>query len=243
MKTIKAKGEWLNLAAKFIAIPHTPVKGQNNDSHLPHAALQSASKLVFSARNVLLLFVFFIALVTSGCLSTKAYVDPQFRRAAFADVKPSDNPKPVVVEASFQVNGKDKPSVNKFVLSRVMKVLRAAKVFAEGNTTQQAKASHLKIVVNNFGDLGAAAGKGVGTGLTFGLAGSEVVDNYEMTVVYTPVAGSPITKTYKHALHTTIGVHSAPPNLEPVPRELAFDQVMQDMLLNFLSDLQKEGAL
>lgn len=242
MKTIKAEGEWLNLAAKFIAIPHTPVKGQNSDSHLLHAVLQSASKLVFSARNVLLLFVFSIALVTSGCLSTKAYVDPQFRRATFTDVKPSDNPKPVLVEASFQVNGKDRPSVNQLVFSRAMKVLRAAKVFADGNTNRQAIA-HLKIVVNNIGDLGGAAGKGVGTGLTLGLAGSEVVDNYEMTVVYTPAAGSPITKIYKHALHTTIGVHSAPPNLEPVPRELAFDQVMQDMLLNFLSDLQKEGAL
>jgi hypothetical protein len=243
MKTIKAKNAQLNLAARIVAILVARMKDQNNDACLIRAALQSVSQSVFFARNVMFLFVFLVALLTSGCFSPKAYLDPQFRRATLIDVKPSDSPKPVVVEASFQVNGKNKPGVDKYVLSRVMKVLRTAKVFAEDNTNQQVKASHLKIIVNNIGDLGAAAGKGVATGLTFGLAGSEVVDNYEMTAVYTPAGGIPITKIYKHAIHSTIGAHSAPPGMEPVPRELAFDQVMEDMLLNFLNDLQKEGAL
>ncbi len=70
-----------------------------------------------------------------------------------------------------------------------------------------------------------------------------MVDNYEMTAVYTPADGTPITKKYKHALHSTIGAHSAPAGMEPVPRELAFDQIMEDMLLNLLCDLQHEGAL
>jgi len=232
-----------NLALDVVCLPDkvTSMKEQNNDSCLIRAALQSASRSVFSTRNVT--FLFLIGLFTTGCISPKSYVDPQFRRATFADVKPSDTPKPVIVEVSFQVNGKNKPSVDEYVRIRVMKVLQASKVFAAGNMNLQTNISHLKIVVNNIADLGEARAKGFATGFTFGAAGSDVVDNYEMTAVYTPADGSPITKTYKHALHTTFGAHSAPPGLEPVPRELAFDQIMEDMLLNFLSDLQKQGVI
>jgi len=193
-------------------------------------------------RQIYLLSVILMGLVTTGCFSPKAYVDPQFRRAKFEDIKPSDNSKPVVVKVSYQVNGKAKPRVDDYVRIRVMKVLREAKVRAEYKN-QQTAGPHLAIVVNNLADVGDAGTKGAATGLTFGLAGCEVVDNYEMTAVYTPADGPPITKKYKHALHSTIGAHSAPVGMEPVPRELAFDQIMEDMLLNLLCDLQHEGAL
>ena len=69
------------------------------------------------------------------------------------------------------------------------------------------------------------SGKGLGSGLTLGLAGSEVVDGYEMTAIYTPAEGYPVTKTYNHAIHTTIGLHSAPKGMEPLLLADAFDQV------------------
>jgi hypothetical protein len=199
--------------------------------------------LFASTRNLIFLFVCLIALATSGCLSTKSYLDPQFRRATLVDVKPSDNPVSVLVEASFQVNGENEPAVDKLVLNAVIKVMRATKVFSSIALNKQPNTPNLKIVVNDIGDMGAAGAKGFGTRLTYGLVGSEVVDNYEMTATYTPAGGSPITKIYKHALHSTFGVHTAPPGMEQVPRELAFDQIMEDMLLNLFCDLQKEGAL
>ena len=65
-----------------------------------------------------------------------------------------------------------------------------------------------------------------------------------MTAVYTPASGDAISRTYEHSLYsTTIGNHSPPEGMEPVPNELSFDQIMEDMLLNFLSDLQKAGVL
>jgi hypothetical protein len=196
-----------------------------------------------SSRHVTSLLLFLVALVAAGCMSPRAYLDPQYRRAQLTDITSTDNPKPVILDVAFQVNGKDKPSVDAFVRGKVLKVLRSTKVFAECTTGPQASISHLKILVNNLGDIGAAAGKGVALGLTGGLAGAEVADNYEMTVVYTQTDGNSITKTYKHAMHTVFGAHSAPAGMEQVPRELAFGQIMEDMLLNFLSDLQKEAKL
>jgi hypothetical protein len=61
----------------------------------------------------------------------------------------------------------------------------------------------------------AAVGKGFGTGLTFGLAGSHVTDGYEMTVRLTQ--GTTVTeRAYSHAILSTIGNASGPHGLTPV---------------------------
>jgi hypothetical protein len=184
-----------------------------------------------------------LAVICTGCTASKAYIDPKFRDADYLSIKASDSPRPVLVTATFQTNGKPNKQLHTLVRKKVTKVLAATRVFTEPANAQTNQAGRLEITVNNVANIGGAVGKGVGTGLTLGLAGSEVVDGYEMTAIYTPTGGSPVTKTYKHAIHTTIGVHSAPEGMEPVPSADAFDQVVEDMLLNFLRDLQKDGNL
>jgi hypothetical protein len=100
----------------------------------------------------------------------------------------------------------------------------------------------LSFVLNNVADTGAAAGKGFGTGLTFGLAGSHVTDGYEMTVRLTQ--GTTITeRAYSHAILSTIGNASGPPGLTPVSLGAAFNQVVDDLVLNAIKDLQAAGML
>jgi hypothetical protein len=193
---------------------------------------------------VLLGLMLAMAVLCSGCLSVKFYVDPQFRDATYKSVKYADNPKPVRITTEFQTNGSRGGEQQQTMLhSKVMRVLTVTRVFAEPDAASPAQAGQLQFTVNNVGDIGAAIGKGIGTGLTFGLAGSHVVDGYVMTVTYTPPGMQPISRQYKHAIHSTIGVHSAPEGMQPVPIGDAFDQVIEDMLLNFLRDLQKEGSV
>jgi hypothetical protein len=186
----------------------------------------------------------FVGSICTGCINAKTYVDPQFRKATYQDIKRSDQLLPVTIAVEFQVNGKPGSKQQNVIVSRkVLRVLAATKVFVEANSTNTMHAGNLKITVNDFGDMGAAVGKGFATGLTLGLAGSEVVDNYEMTIVYRPANGESISKQYRHAIHTTIGAHSAPAGMEAVPPTDAFDQVVEEMLLNFIQGLQKEGKL
>ena len=178
----------------------------------------------------------------TGCVAMKSYVDPQYRSATYMNLAPAKEPKPVVVDVSFQMNGKEDKRLRQLARSRVTKVLRGSRLFYEPDT-QNIQAGKLNIVINNVGNIGAAVGKGIATGLTLGLVGSEVVDGYEMRAVYTPAEGSPLTKNYKHAIHSIVGLHSAPAGMEPVAIQVAFEQVVEDMLLNFLRDLQRENAL
>lgn len=82
-----------------------------------------------------------------------------------------------------------------------------------------------------------------GTGLTFGLIGSTVTDAYEMSVSIT-ANGKTVNRTaVKHALHTAIGNTSVPAGLEIVPPGVAFERVLEQMLLRVLQDVQNSGEL
>jgi hypothetical protein len=191
------------------------------------------------------LHVAFLCLLTlvPGCFSPKTYLDPQFRKVSYLGLTQAENLRAVVVDVQFQFNGQEKQQMVRSLHARVTTVLRHSKLFYETND-HSAPTARMKTVINNFGSVGSAIGKGLGTGLSLGLIGSEVVDGYEMAAAYTPPEeGISLVKNYKHALHTTLGLQKAPAGLQPVNFAVAFDQILEDMLLNFLSDLQKEKVL
>jgi hypothetical protein len=68
-------------------------------------------------------------------------------------------------------------------------------------TAGSADSGLLRVVIDDQADMGDAAAKGFGTGLTFGLAGSLVTDVYVCTASYT-VGGKTVETTVQHALHS-----------------------------------------
>jgi hypothetical protein len=98
-------------------------------------------------------------------------------------------------------------------------------------------------VANNIADLAAARAKGFGTGLTFGAAGSTVTDDYEFQFTYRGADGKEHRHSYQDAIYTTIGNASPPVAANPTTPTLAFEKVIEDVTLNFVKDLQSEGAL
>jgi hypothetical protein len=177
----------------------------------------------------------------SGCISTKSYVDPQYRHASYGDLARPAPPYTLRVNVEFQRNGVARPAADAQVRADIERSLRASGVAVpyDGKTPAEGE---LSFVLNNVANVGAAAGKGFGTGLTFGLAGSHVTDGYQMTVRLTQ--GTTITeRVYSHAIHSTVGNASGPPGLTPVSLGAAFNQVIDDLVLNALKDLQAAGLL
>jgi hypothetical protein len=119
--------------------------------------------------------------------------------------------------------------------------LRASGVVVpyEGKGTADGEIS---FVVNNVANVGDAAAKGFGTGLTFGLVGSHVTDGYEMTVRLTQGDAVDVRK-YQHAIYTTVGNASGPPGVPAVSFATAFNQVIDDLVLNYIRDMQVAGRL
>lgn len=183
-----------------------------------------------------------ILLLGLGCLSPKSYVDPVLPKVGAASINRTD-PKVIILEAQFLRAGKRLPKADAEVREKVRTQLLASGAVKEVLASPDPSKLLLKIDMDNVGDTGSAVAKGIGTGLTFGLAGSMVTDGYVFTATIQRPNSPEIRKTYKHAIHTTIGNHKGPDGLEPMSLGLAFDKVVEGLVFNLVKDLQAEGLL
>jgi hypothetical protein len=148
----------------------------------------------------------------------------------------------VKVTTDWTFNGKAAgQATRKFFDARVKLILAQTKVFAETNSASDGRLGQLEVTVND--DVGAMVGKALALVFSFGLIGVDAVQNYDMTVTYTPVDGKPIVRKYKHAIHQIAGAKSAPEGMDRVLEENAGARIVDDMFYNFLRDIQKDGTL
>jgi hypothetical protein len=183
-----------------------------------------------------------VALSLSGCLSLKSYVDPKLPVVTKADLVPAATPHPVQVQFEFLTNGKPNPRATTQVRPHVLSVATQSGMFSSvGDAPVGADGGTLKVTIENVADKGDAVGKGIGTGLTFGLAGSLVTDGYICTVTYTR-DGKTVETKVQHAIHSTVGNKKGPEGLVPMKLAQASDQVMQQMMWNALNDLSRQQA-
>jgi hypothetical protein len=185
----------------------------------------------------------FVVSLTIGC-SIKSYVDPLLPKVGYADLLARRNPQPVALTVEFHRNGQPATLGVSTAKEAVRTVVEKSKLFTSVNDKPTGDVDRLEIVLDNVGDLGDAAGKGALTGVTFGAVGSKVTDGYLFTATFRRVGKDPVTKVYRHAIHSTVGNAEGPPGL--VPEEsirAAFDKVVEGLVLNLLLDLQKEEQL
>lgn len=183
------------------------------------------------------------SLLVSGCLAQKHYVDPALPQVAIADLKQPEVKHPVQAFIEFQTNGTTNAKATEKVAPMIVDTLKKANLFTDVVVAPATADRKLFITINNVGDLHSAISKGVGTGLTFGLAGNMVTDGYVMKTAYDVPGIAEVTHSYQHALYTTIGNASGPPGLTAVPAEQAVRAVMDGMTLNLLNDMSKAGEL
>lgn len=186
-----------------------------------------------------LLSVSMLLVFAGGCLATRCYVDPQYRKATQSDIKAVGAKHNVNVDVEFQRNGERFPRADGELRMQVEKALRATGVVDIVTAPSDTK---IRVVANNIADMDEAFSKGFGTGLTFGAAGSVVTDFYEIKVEFAS-GGAKQSFAYKHAIHTTVGNKPAPIPVEPTKVGEAFGVVIEDVILNFVRDVQVGGGL
>jgi hypothetical protein len=175
-----------------------------------------------------------------GCISPRSFVDPSVPKVSYEDLTKRTEPLRLKLFVEFQRNGQPHPRADSTLRDNTERVLRGTGLIIP--SSDQA-VGDIRVVVNDIGDMGSAFAKGFGTGLTFGLIGSTVMDAYEMTVTIT-ANGKTVSRTaIKHALYTAVGNTTLPPGVEAVPANVAFGRVVEQMLLRALQDMQKAGEL
>jgi len=191
-----------------------------------------------------LLVLMVLMMVTGGCFSVKAYVDPQLPKVSYADLLARRDPRPVALMVEFHRNGKPATLGVSTAKEEVRAAVEKSKLFSSLLDKPSDDVDRLEIVLDNVGDTGDAAGKGALTGLTFGAKGSQVTDGYIFTATFRAVGKQAVTKVYRHAIHSTIGNAEGPPGLMAEESlRAAFNKVVEGLVLNLLLELQKEEQI
>lgn len=175
-----------------------------------------------------------------GCVSPRSFLDPGVPAVSYADLGKRAEPLKLKLTVEFQRNGEPFPRADPILRDGAQRVLRATGLIVP---TDGEAAGSIRIVMNNIGDLDEAQAKGTKTGLTLGLAGSTVKDAYEMKVSIAADGRTAANTVIKHAMYTSVGNETLPPGVETVPPNVAFDRVLEQMLLRALRDMLKAGAL
>jgi hypothetical protein len=184
------------------------------------------------------------SVVIAGAARAAIYVDQ-----SLPDLKPEElaavaNPGPVQLLFQFKTKGAANARATKAVKPKVIEAVKASGLFTEVSDAPQPNGAILSISIDDTGDTAAAARSGFVTGLTFGLKGSAVADNYEAVADYVPSPGAAkLTKVAHHRLITTIGLTDAPPNMDKAANtnEAVFTMVRQ-VVSHDLNDLAKDPA-
>lgn len=195
----------------------------------------NTSNVQLLLRRLLLLV---LVSLLGACASPRSFVDPSFPKVGYDEIPKPSQARKLSLSVQFQRNGERFENPEQLLRDSTERVLRATGLVAP--VTQGAEGS-IHVVVNNIADIGGAVGKGIGTGLTFGLAGSTVTDAYEMQISIV-AGGKTFTRTaVKHALHTAVGRTSIPEGVETMPPNAAFERVLEQMLLRVLKEYRSSA--
>lgn len=173
--------------------------------------------------------------MAGGCVAHGFYVRSGHSRTGLRDLPPSDRLTPVRIEADYRMNGVPYPAGDAGMGEEIARVLRISHVLWPSNT---AKAT-LTVVLDDVKDPRKERYGGYLTGMTQGLSGFHIDDQYVFIIVYKDASGLTRSGHYEHAIETAEG------NLKPDSQwrafqspDEAFSVVVKQAMLDFLWDLQ-----
>ncbi|TDM08680.1 MAG: hypothetical protein C4K60_04540 [Ideonella sp. MAG2] len=176
----------------------------------------------------------------TGCASM--YVDGTTKEVPAAQYKVPDAAKPVQFVFEFQTKGVANDRATAFLKDRVLDQVKSSRLFSSVSDKPVEGGALLSVTLNNVPLSDDAFTKGFVTGLTFGLAGSQVSDGYICTAKYSATpGGAAISKQARHAIHTTVGSAATPANATKAANaEEAVTLMTRQILSNVLNDLSKD---
>lgn len=135
-------------------------------------------------------------------------------------------PRAVQLLFEFQTDGVTNAKATKEVGPILTEELKATGIIATISETPIEGGDTLSIVINNITEKGAAS-KGFKAGLTFGLAGVLVADNYDAQFSYRRGTNpAPITRTVQHRIYFKFGSKKDPENAVVVKNAKAAVRLM-----------------
>ena len=181
------------------------------------------------------------ALALTGCATH--YVDGATKDVEVAEFKKPAAPAPVQMLFEFETKGVANARATEYLKKQVTDQVGTSGLFTAVSDTPAPNGALLGVTINNVPLQDDAFSKGFTTGLTFGLAGSQVSDGYICTMKYSAPGKEPVVKTVRHAIHTTVGNAKTPGNAKEAKDIIdALNIMVRQIVANGLNDLSHDPA-
>ncbi|MFT7722416.1 MAG: hypothetical protein QM788_06255 [Roseateles sp.] len=197
---------------------------------LKHRAQRAALGMLLAATTLL-----------GGCASI--YLDGTTKEVPTEQFKKPASPAPVQVLFDFQTKGVANAHATEFLREKVIAQVKSSGLFSDVGAAVVPSGAVLSITLNNVPLTDNAFSKGFVTGLTFGLAGSQVSDGYVCTASYRATGdATPVVAQARHAIHTTMGAAATPGNaVKMASLDEAAIQMTRQVVSKTLNDLSHDA--
>lgn len=198
---------------------------------------------VLSFRN--LIAAVLVAFTVTGCSTQRFYAnyyaDPKPRKTGYEDLKAVANPQPVYLVFDMYSAEGSFPEATRKIGPKIVRVLHSSGLFSSVSSVGSENIARIQISMRETAVLTGHETKTLPEGLSSGLVGSKGAIVYSFTASYQPPGKDGLKKTYPHAVHIVDGTN--PALGMPMTATHAVDTVVEQVVLNFLRDLQTADKL
>ena len=186
-----------------------------------------------------------VPLFNTGCAY---YVGKDHPTVSYSELRPAAAEKtPLLLNFKYLANGVYDKDLTKSHRVKFMLMLRDSGLFSSVTFADDQVSNsgpRMDLVLNETFDKGSTFMKGLITGLTFFIIGSNATSDYRFEGSYTRPGMEPVSFNYNHKLYMTVGlIVSKPDGILKYNCDAAVDHIAMDLTIHFLRDLQQAGQL
>jgi hypothetical protein len=187
--------------------------------------------------------ILFVAGCSSPMFYANYYADPKPRKTRYEDLKAVANPQPVYLVFDMYSAEGSFPEATRKLGPKIVRVLQNSGLFSTVSSVGSDNIARIQISMRETAILTGHETKTLPEGLTSGLVGSKGAIVYSFTASYQPPGNEGLKKTYPHAVHIVEGTNPALGDSMPLTAAHAVDAVVEQVVLNFLRELQTADKL
>jgi hypothetical protein len=210
----------------------------------------SFNKRVFAVRFAKVSRLLSMACIVTGTLSLSAcivpqhYVDATLGETHLSDLKKPAAPQPIQLLFEFRTKGVANARATTSAKPLVEAELTKSGLFSAVSDEPVASGRKLAISFDNVAPEGQNAHqKAFLTGITWGLDGNTLIDDYVCTFTYLEPGHDPVAKEVGHRIYTTAGITNPPKGLTPVPLIDAIGTVIRQAVDKGLAEIDQASDI
>jgi hypothetical protein len=186
-------------------------------------------------------------LALAGCstqrFAASYYLDPRPPRTSYSDLVPPTTPQPVYLVFDMYSAQGSFPEATQKLGPKIVHVLKNSGLFSSVASVGSENIARIQISMRETAVLTGNDTKSLPKGLTSELAGSRGAIVYSFTAYYQLPGGQAVKKVYPHAIHVVDANSAALGDALPMTGAHAVDVMVEQVVLNFLRELQTERKL